>query len=258
MRNIPVALAIFTVGDELNKEYYKTLEKIKQIGYDYIEIGGFGAFNTKEWNRTLDELELEIISNHIGIEMLEQSFNHVAEFNLEIGVRNLVVPYIREERRIDADSYKRVAESLNIIGSKCNANGMKLHYHNHSFEFAIFDGKTGHQILIENTDPKYVSFQLDTYWLYHGGQNPKEYIKTYGSRVRLIHLKDMLDDEKKSFAEVGEGILNFNEIFKEADQSNTEYFIVEQDVCRRHSLESIRLSIENIKRIKVESAFNIT
>lgn len=250
MTNIPVALAVFTVEDELNKDYYKTLQKIKEIGYDFIEIGGFGNYNTKEWNKVLDELGLKITSNHIGIEMLEQSFNHIVELNQEIGVSNLVVPSIRAERRTDADSFKRVAESMNTIGLKCNENGMRLHYHNHSFEFVIFDGKTGHQILIENTDPKYVSFQLDTYWLYYGGQNPQEYIKTYSSRVRLIHLKDMLDDEKKSFAEVGEGILNFTEIFKAADESNAEYFIVEQDTCQIPCLESVKLSFENIKRIK--------
>ena len=252
MKIIPVALTLYTVRDELNRDFGETLRKIKDIGYDFIEIGGFGPYDTGEWKKVLNGLGMKIVSNHIEIEMLEQSLNHIAEFNLEIGNKNLVVPYLREERR-DADGFKKAAESMNNIGLRCKGLGMRLYYHNHSFEFAKYNGKTGHQILIENTDPRYVSFQFDTYWLQYGGENPAEYTKKYADRVGYMHLKDMLDDGKKSFAEVGEGILDFVSIFKAAAESDVEWFAVEQDICRRPSLESAKMSLENIRKLKIDT-----
>ncbi|MDO8686109.1 MAG: sugar phosphate isomerase/epimerase [Clostridiales bacterium] len=253
MKKIPVGLQVYTVNDQMQKDYAGTIEKIVRMGYDEIEIGGFGPFSIDEWNALLKKLNIKITSNHVALELMEASFNHIAEFNLAIGNKNLVCPVLREERRPDADGYKRTAAVLNSIGNKCREKGMTLHYHNHAFEFQKFDGKYGLDILFENTEPGLVMFQIDTYWVKYGGEDPAEYIKKFAGRCGMIHLKDMLGDEKRSFAEVGEGILDFNTIFKTAVEVGVETFIVEQDICRRPSLESAKLSIDNIGKIKKET-----
>lgn len=253
MRNIPVAAQTYTLRDELSKDYEGTIEKVVQIGFNAIEIGGFGPYTTEEWNTLLNRLNLSIVSNHIQIEMLEESFNHIVEFNHAIGNHRLVCPYLREERRQDAEDYKRTAESLNNIGRKCKNKGFELFYHNHAFEFQKFDGQYGLDILFNYTDPQLVKFELDTCWIRYGGEDPAQYIEKYAGRCQIIHLKDLTADKKLTFTEVGEGIIDFDSIFRASVKAGVEWFIIEQDVCRRPSLESVRISLENIKRIKEKS-----
>ncbi|MHB1485796.1 MAG: sugar phosphate isomerase/epimerase family protein [Saccharofermentanales bacterium] len=250
MIDFSVGLQLFSIRDELKKDYYASLEKVRKIGYENIEMGGFGPFNTKEWNEVQKNLGLKVISNHVQIDMLEDSFNHIAEFNQAIGCRNIVIPYLGDDRRVNADSYKKLAETLNIIGRKCEVNGLRLSYHNHNFEFTKFDGVYGMDILIDNTDSKLVFFELDVFWVKFGGENPIDYIRKVNQRCDLIHLKDMITADEPIFAEVGEGVIDFKPIINEALKTGVKYFIVEQDVCRRPSFDCVETSFENIKKIK--------
>lgn len=250
--NIPVALQVYTIRDEVSKNYEAALEKVSKMGYEGLEIGGFGPYSSEEWNKILKKLNLKIVSNHIQIETLEESFNHIAEFNLSIGNSRIVCPYLREERRESLEDYKRTADSLNQIGAKCKSKGLKLFYHNHAFEFKEYDGKKGMDILFENTDPELVMFEIDTYWVKYAGMDPTDLIKAYNGRCGIIHLKDMEATEKRSFAEVGEGCLDFHSIMKAAVEAGADWFIVEQDICKRPSLESAGISVKNIRKIKNE------
>jgi sugar phosphate isomerase/epimerase len=83
----------------------------------------------------------------------------------------------------------------------------------------------------------------------HGGEDPVAYLERYAGRVPLLHLKDMAPGEDRAFAEVGEGILDIPGILQAAEKAGTEWIIVEQDVCRRPPLESVRLSLENLKEM---------
>lgn len=252
MRNIPVGLQSYSVRDYLSEDYEGTLKKIAEIGYRYLEIGGFGPYNSDEWNEILEKYQLKILSNHIQIEMLEESLNHIMEFNHAIHNHRIVCPYLREERRQDLEGYHRVADSLNKIGKKCKERGFELYYHNHAFEFTDFDGKCGFDVLIEETDPDLVQFEVDTCWVQFGGRQPQDFIRKLSGRCKIIHLKDLEAGEKIVFREVGAGILNFQSIFEAAVEAGSEYFIVEQDVCPKDSLECVKDSFENIQKIKRE------
>jgi sugar phosphate isomerase/epimerase len=248
--NIPVAAQTYTLRDELNKDYAGTLEKVAHLGFNAIELGGFGPYTVDEWNSILGRLHMSVISNHIQLEMLEESFNHIAEFNLAIGNHRLICPYLREERRFDAEDYKRTAESLNSIGRKCMDNGIEFFYHNHAFEFTKYGDQYGLDILIERTDPQLVRFELDTCWVKYGGEDPAQYIRKCKNRCQLIHLKDLTVDKKLTFAEVGEGIVDFEGVFQASQAAGVEWFIIEQDVCRLSQIDSVKLSLENIQKIK--------
>jgi sugar phosphate isomerase/epimerase len=110
------------------------------------------------------------------------------------------------------------------------------------------DGEYGLDILYANSDPRWVQAELDTYWIQHGGENPTAYIKKYEGRAPLIHIKDMANDAGRSFAEVGAGILDWPSIFHAAEAGGAVAYIVEQDTCPGDPLDSIRISIENLKQ----------
>ncbi len=250
MRLIKTGLQTYSVRDHLSEDYEGTLKRIADMGYRYIEIGGFGPYNSDEWNTILKKYGLSIISNHIQIEMLEESLNHILEFNRSIGNHRIVCPYLREERRQDIDGYRSVARSLMKIGKKCRDNGFSLYYHNHAFEFTSYDGKTGFDVLIEETDPELLQFEVDTCWVKFGGDNPADFIKRLSNRCEIIHLKDLEEGDKLVFREVGSGILDFSAIISAAEQAGTQFMIVEQDVCPTDALECVKKSFDHIESVK--------
>ena len=247
---IPIALAAYTVRDQMEKDYAGTVEKVAAMGYEGIEIGGFGPFTTAEWQALLRKTGLKLVNNHFQISLLEESLSHALEFNLALGNANIAIPNLPEERRKDGKDFETVAPILTRIGRTSRQKGARLHYHNHSNEFRRFGGKYALDILRENTEPGAVWFELDTYWIQYGGEDPVTCMKRFSGRSVLLHFKDMLADKDRSFAEVGKGILDFPAIVKTGADMGAEWFIVEQDICAGSSLESARISLENLRAMK--------
>src|SRR5678816_663196 len=136
-----------------------------------------------------------------------------------MGSTNIICPWMPEERRKDAAGWKACAASLNKIARACHERGIDFAYHNHSFEFQKFDGKTGLDIVFENTEPHLVKAELDVYWVKHGGEDPVARINKFGDRVIALHLKDMAAGDDKKFAEVGRGTLDFKAILDAATKN---------------------------------------
>jgi sugar phosphate isomerase/epimerase len=247
MSKIPVALQMYTLRDVAANDFAGTFKKVADLGYAGVELAGTGGLSAAELKKLLDGLGLQIAGNHVGLQLLESDLNAALDYNAEIGNKNVVCPYLPEERRKSADDYKTLAALLNKVGATCKERGMQLCYHNHAFEFDKFEGQAGLDILFENTDPDLVKAELDTYWVKYGGEDPAAYIRKYSGRVPLVHLKDMTNDEKRTFAEVGEGTMDFNAIFEASEEAGVEWYIVEQDSCQRPSLESVEISLRNLK-----------
>lgn len=249
MGKLPIGLQLFTLRELLAKDFVGTLEKVAALGYDGVEFAGYGNLEASEMKKVLDDLGLVAAGAHVPLDMLENELSAVIDYNLEIGNKFVSCPWVAEERRQSASDWKKLAESLNRIGEETKRNGIQLCYHNHAFEFEKFDSKYALDILYEHTDPELVKAELDIYWISRGGENPAEYIRKYANRVPLVHLKDVADDEAKSFAEVGEGTLDLASVFAASESSGAQWYIVEQDVCKRPPLESIKISINNLRQM---------
>lgn len=142
-----------------------------------------------------------------------------------------------------------LAEILTEMGKKCKAAGLKLLYHNHDFEYKKNDeGIVPIDYLLENTDPKYVNFQMDLYWVTKAEADPVAYFEKYPGRFKSWHVKDM-DDEGK-FAPVGEGHIDFKRILTEKETSGMAKYFVEQDMTwDKKPLEVIKISHKGIGEV---------
>lgn len=247
MARIPVALQLYTVRDETAKDFLGTLEKVARMGYEGVEFAGTGGLTASELKKALEDLGLKPAGSHVGIDQLKGNLDAAIEYNLEIGNKYVVCPYMPEDMRGSASQWRETAKVLSEIGAKCKERGLVLCYHNHAFEFQKFDGQYGLDILYEASDPDCLKAEIDTFWVKFGGEDPAEYIRKLAGRCPLIHLKDMGEDGK-TFKEVGEGIMDFQAIFKASEESGVQWYIVEQDVCQRPSLESAEVSLKNLKR----------
>ena len=247
MPDVPIALQLYTVRDELARDFEGTLRRVAEIGYTAVEFAGFLERPASKLYAILKELNLQVAGAHVPVEDLETDLEAIVEYHLEIGNQYLVVPSAPEERRRDRKRFRSFAHALNDIGADIQDYGLKICYHNHAYELEDFGGQTGMEILLETTEPETVGIELDTYWIKYGGADPAELLRRLAGRCPLVHLKDMADDEQRSTAEIGTGTMDFDAIFAAAEEAGVQWYIVEQDETARPSLESARISLENLK-----------
>jgi sugar phosphate isomerase/epimerase len=141
-----------------------------------------------------------------------------------------------------------VAEQLNKAGEGCKRNGIQLCYHNHDFEFVAQENKHPYEVLLNDTDKNLVKMELDLYWVTKAGHDPVTLFNQHPGRFPLWHVKDMDKSAEHSFTEVGNGTINFKNIFKHADKAGLKYFFVEQDKTPGSPFDSITQSISYIKK----------
>jgi len=229
MKRKPVALQTFTVRDELAKDFRGTMEKLAGIGYKAIEVGGdTGGMTPSEFRKFLDRLGMKAISLHTPYDQLTADLGPAIKFAKDLGLKFMVCP---------------------VAGAKLRKEGIRLCYHNHSHEMATVGDKKAIDIVLGSASRENLSWQLDTYWVKAGGSVPQDMIRKYAGRVPLLHVKDMTAGEQPTFAEVGEGILEWKQIFAAADEARVEWYIVEQDTCQKPPLESARISLQNLKKM---------
>ncbi len=250
-----IGAILYTLREYLNTpdEVARTFEKIKKIGYDNVEITSVDEIETSKLKTLLKEHELIPISAHTSYDAVTANPQQVIDRNKELGCPNVFVSYMTEEHRT-LEGYIQFAEKLSDIGAQFAEAGINFGYHNHSFEFQKYDGTFGQDILRLYSVPKYFCFEIDTYWVQHGGGDPAAWIRKFAGRVPVVHMKDFLMVEgdgtqfgTQMYAEVGEGNLNWPEILNACKDAGVQYYVVEQDQCQRDPFESIAISLKNLK-----------
>jgi len=255
-------LALYTVRENMGEDPKTTLQKVAEAGYAYIEAAGYenGKFygmEPNEFKSYLKSVGLTPVSTHMGGVTLENADEQIADTKAA-GFEYFTIPvppmgmftFNRESRTMGMKgSMEDFANILTTIGKKCEAAGLKLLYHNHDFEFKDNeDGIKPIDYLLDSTDPKYVNFQMDLYWVTRAGADPVAYFEKYPGRFKLWHVKDM--DEEGKFAPVGEGTIDFKRILNEKEASGMVKYFVEQDMTwDKKPLEVIKISHKGLKNI---------
>lgn len=249
LKRLPVALQLYSVREQLKDDFRGVVHKVAEIGYDGAQFAGYGGLSSTDMRRLLEETGLQAAGTHTGLDVLENRLDEEIGYNQEIGNKWIICPSLPEARRQNVAGWRQIAGSLNRIGERCRDRGLLFGYHNHAFEFPELpdgDGKRGLDILLGETDPELVFWEPDVYWIKKGGADPAAMIREYAGRVPITHLKDMTGDERQTFAEVGEGTLDWPGILAASDAAGVEWHCVEQDRCDRPPLESVRISLEHI------------
>lgn len=247
MKNIPVAVQMYTLREESEKDFAGTLKKVAELGFDGVEFAGYGGLSAKEVKALLDDLGLRAAASHVPLEQLENNLPQVIEDIKILGSKYIVCPYLMPDRRSEQD-YQALITLLNQAGETCQREGITLCYHNHDFELArLSDGRMALEAIFDDTNIANVKAEFDIYWLTKAGEKPIEWINRYKNRTPLIHLKDMTTDAEQFFAELGTGGVDLEAVLNMGEEAGVEWWVVEQDMSRRTPLESIEISINYLK-----------
>ena len=251
-----IGLQLYTVRDKIQQDLKSTLEKVAKIGYNSCEAAGYNVTDGTFYNMApkafvdlLNSLGMPLHSSHTVFEL--DAAEKVIGDAAASGAKYIIYPYLPDQFRTNLDGWKATAEKFNKIGEIAKTNGIKFGYHNHAFEFEKMEDQIPYDLLLTETDPSLVTFEMDTYWVTRGGHNPVDYIKKYPGRFELWHIKDMVKTEDMFFAPVGSGRMDFASIFAEKETSGMKYFFVEQDSFKDlDPMESIEMSYKYLNESK--------
>ncbi|MBT7877713.1 MAG: sugar phosphate isomerase/epimerase [Gammaproteobacteria bacterium] len=248
-----IDLQLSTVTSMMIKDFEGTLARVAEIGYDQVEFSAMGFLG-----REAGYVQQLLAKNNLGAPVgritpvLPEGFLQLPrdeayqlfrerskpEFLLEnvnnsigdaehLGQKYLNLPAMMAEHFATMDQVKRNIELLNQAGDLCAEHGILFGYHNHNWELAPIDGVVPYDLMLEQTDPGKVGFQMDAYWIVKGGGNLDDYLTRFPGRFPSCHMKDI--DTKGDFADVGDGEIDFPAFTRKAIAQGTKHFFVERD-----------------------------
>ncbi|MFW5986381.1 MAG: sugar phosphate isomerase/epimerase family protein [Halanaerobiales bacterium] len=248
-----IAAQLYTLREftQTPEDIEKTLKRVKEIGYDAVQLSAFGPIDPRDLKAIVEREGLDICATHIGFDRMQNELETVINEHKLWECKYVGLGSMPDKYRKSRDGFIKFAREANEIARKLKENDLQFIYHNHNFEFVRFDGKTGMEILFEETDLDVFDFEIDTYWVQAGGADPVEWITKTAGRMDVIHFKDMVMDvdQGQIMAEVGEGNLNWDGILQACEDIGVRWACVEQDVCQRHPFESLAISLENLKEM---------
>ncbi len=255
-------IALYTLREDMGKDVDGTLEEVAKAGYKNLEAAGYKdgkyyGMSPEDFKKLAASKGLSLISTHQSSATLDNADQEIAAAKAA-GFKYFVIPvppmghfkFNTQTQTMGMDpDLDFVVDFLNTVGKKCADAGLQLLYHNHDFEFMPNENDiVPIEYFLENTDPKYVNFQMDLFWVTKAGADPVAYFEEYPGRFKLWHVKDM--DEEGKFAPVGEGTIDFERILAKKELSGMEYYMVEQDMTFNETpIEAINISHKGLKEI---------
>lgn len=236
----PIALQLYSVREQLARDFEGTIRRVAEIGYAGVETARFPEGVTARQAKALfDELGLAVCAAHAPLPLggaAADALDHMAA----LGCRRLVCAWLPPEEYATLAAAERACDKLNEAAFVCAAHGLRLGVHNHWWEFQPVEGERPYELWLERLDPG-VFFELDLYWAKVGGVDPVEALRRFGQRAELLHVKDGPADTPESpMTAVGAGALDYTAILPAA--ADPAWLIVELDQCATDMMIAIEES----------------
>ncbi len=268
MKKFPIALQVYSVRDAAEKDFAGTMRRVKAMGYDGVELAGlYDIGSAVACKAVLDEIGLELVSAHIGFDVLEN--DEKLDDYAATGMKFVAIPWLEAPKNEEALAH--VIARIRNAGERCRARGIQLLYHNHDFEFQKIGGRYILDAYYSAVPADLLQTELDVCWVNVGGEDPADYLRRYSGRAPVVHLKDFAGGktqnmyaligtdtakeeatEQFEFRPVGFGKQNVPAILDAAEDAGVGWVIVEQDSpsMGKSSLECAEMSIAYLKNLR--------
>lgn len=268
MKKWPIALQLFSVRDDMQKDLEGTLKKLKEMGYDGVELAGTYGMSVAQIKEILDRVGLEMVSAHVMMDEFEAD-ETLLDAYAAAGIKNIAIPGMdmpKTQEQMDA-----VVERIRGHAEKVKAKGITYMYHNHDWEFKRINGKYIHESIFEGVSADLLQTELDLCWVREGGEDPIEYLHKYAGRTPVVHLKDftghmgamvyeMVDGKEVcvspteeggdfDYRPVGYGKQDIPALVEASEKAGAQWLIVEQDEpsMGKTRMECAEMSIRYLK-----------
>lgn len=241
---------LYSVRDQMAKRPIETMRELAAMGYTQFESYSndpYWGMSVPEVKKFLKEIKVKMISTHMGVQDITDESAAKAK---EVGLKYLISPWIGPQK--SGDEWKKRAEEFNKAGEICKKYGLKFAYHNHAYSFEERNGVIGQDILLANSDPKLVKFELDIFWIEAAGVSAIEHLQKHPGRYELCHVKQMISkDPKPAQGTLANGMLNFQNILNVARKSGMKYYLVEQEEYAGTSLEAMADNAKYMSSLRI-------
>ena len=223
-----------TGGEWLKANPKEALKFIADLGYSELEFGGDFGLGFDCAKKYIDDLGLKPLCHgaamyNIAIDTatFRESIKEAQRWRKNYFI--CYYPFLDSAKTVPLDQWKQICDWCNEAGRVCKEEGLEFLYHNHDYEFQLTEDVTPFDIVLQNTDPQCVNMEMDLYWVVKGGACPISYMEKYPGRFPVLHVKDIDDTPERDFADVGNGTLDFPEIFSYSKIAGTKHYMVEHD-----------------------------
>ncbi len=255
---LPIGLQLYSVRDQLPKDFAGTLAQLRSAGYTVVEAAGYYDRSAADFRHAMDVAGLRCVSTHHPLNVLETQLDQWLDYGHTIGLEYIVCSSSGGMHRDPAakgpptlDDWRWIAGELNRIGEKVKTAGMTLGVHNHVPEFAVIDGVLVYDELLRLTDPKLVAFEMDCGWVYAAGHNPIDYLSKTPERFPLMHVKDMIPGANGQLhsTEMGRGKIDYAPILRAA--TGLKQYFIEQEEFDIDPMQALRIDAEYLRNLRV-------
>lgn len=271
---LPLGLQLYSVREQLSKDFEGTLKGIAAAGYTEVEAAGYYSLSAEDFKQSMTTAGLKCVSGHYPLDMLLPNLDNVLNYAKQLGLQYVVCssPSLKDPSKVKVprndptfheawinafavDDWKWNADQFNQIGKRTKAEGMQFGYHNHTAEFHKIGKTVPYDVLMQSTDPQLVTFEMDCGWVVRSGFSPVELLNKYPTRISMLHVKDFdlkTDPEHPKSAELGRGSIDYKPIFEAAKKAGhlTHYF-VEQEEFDIPPLEALKVDAEYLAAMKL-------
>jgi sugar phosphate isomerase/epimerase len=253
-----LGLQLYSLRDQLAKDVPATLEQVRDLGFKYVETHSTYGLTPEKFRAELDAKGLKAISGHFPYERCRDDVEGVARDAKILGLQYVGCAWIPHEDPFDEKTCRAAIAVFNHAGEALAKHGLKFFYHTHGYEFLPYGNGTFFDLMMAETRPEYVNYEMDVFWIVHPGQDPVRLLEKYGSRFELMHIKDMKrgtptglftghSDVTNNVA-LGAGVLDWTAIFKAAKKAGVKWYFIEDESPT--SLQQIPQSLRYLEKLK--------
>lgn len=253
--NFPFGVQAYTFRNHFPVSVENTLDKIKAMGITEIESSGAKGMSNADYKKLCNDRGISIPSAGCSYEQLESNPQEVVDNAKALGAKYVMCAWIPHKgNEFTIEDIKKAVAVFNKAGKVLKENGLTFCYHDHGYEFRPYEDGTLFDYLVKNTNPAYVSFEMDVLWTLHGRANPEALLQKYGARWKLMHVKDLKKGVIGDFSGhtpaendvvLGTGQANWPAILKIAKKIGIKHYFIEDE--SEHELENVPLSIAYLK-----------
>lgn len=268
---LPIGLQLYSVREQLPKDFDGTLKQIGGLGYREVEAAGYFGHSASDVKQAMKAAGLNCVSGHYPLAQLQpDKLDTVVAYAKELGLQYIICssPMLKDSTRLKAgnlrnsmdamtlDDWRWNAEQFNQLGTKVKAEGMQFGYHNHIAEFHPENGTIPYDELMRLTDPSKVTMEMDCGWVIVGGQNPVDYLTKYPTRISMLHVKEFKlgapgSKEEPVSTEMGRGSIDYLPIFKAAKAAHIRHYFIEQEQFSIPPMEALKIDADYMRALKV-------